>query len=71
MNVHRVEATINQDGTLTLEGLPFRAGDLVEVIILDRSVKPAGKDPYPFRGKPIKYDDPTEPVAQEEWGALQ
>jgi hypothetical protein len=71
MNAHRIETTINQDGTLTLNGLPFQAGDEVEVIILERPPKPNGDNPYPLRGQPMKYDAPTEPVAENEWGALQ
>ncbi len=71
MNAHRVETTINQDGTLTLDGLPFRAGDEVEVIILERPARRDGSNPYPLRGQPVRYDAPTEPVAENEWGALQ
>jgi len=71
MNAHRVETTINHDGTLTINGLPFRAGNEVEVIILERSPKPSGDNPYPLRGQPIQYDAPTESVAESEWGVLQ
>jgi hypothetical protein len=71
MNAHRVETTLNQDGTLTLSDLPFQAGDAVEVIILPRPSRPNGQNHYPLRGKPIEYDAPTEPVAQEEWDALR
>lgn len=71
MNVHRVETTINQDGTLTLNELPFQAGDEVEVIILERRSKSGGGNPYPLRGQPVQYDSPDEPVAESEWGALQ
>jgi hypothetical protein len=63
MNAHRVEATINEDGTLTLDGIPFQAGDEVEVIILERPSKPSGDNPYPLRGQPVQYDAPTEPIA--------
>jgi hypothetical protein len=28
-------------------------------------------NPYPLRGLPIQYLDPTEPVALEDWDALQ
>ena len=35
MNAHRIETTIDQDGTLTLQGIPFQAGAAVEVIILE------------------------------------
>lgn len=71
MNAHRIEATINQDGTLTLNGLPFQAGDEVEVIILERPPKPSVDNPYPLRGQPVEYESPTEPIAESEWGVLQ
>jgi hypothetical protein len=71
MNAHRVETIINQDGTLTLDGLPFQAGDEVEVIIIERPAKSNSDNPYPLRGQPIQYDAPTEPVAENEWGVLQ
>ena len=70
MNAHRVETTINQDGTLTLKDIPFQAGDEVEVIILERPPKPNG-NPYPLRGQLVQYEAPTEPVAENEWGALR
>lgn len=71
MNAHRVETTINQDGTLILKDIPFQAGDAVEVIILERSPKRSGDNPYPLRGQPVRYDAPTEPVAETEWSALR
>lgn len=71
MNVHRVEITINEDGTLTLNNIPFQAGDEVEVIILERPPKPNDNNPYPLRGQPLQYDAPTEPVAENEWSVLQ
>jgi hypothetical protein len=71
MNAHRVETTIDKDGTLTLQGIPFQAGEAVEVIILERHPKPVGDNPYPLRGQPMQYDAPTEPVAEAEWGVLQ
>jgi len=71
MNAHRVETTINQDGTLTINGLPFQAGDEVEVIIFERTQKQSGNNPYPLRGRPVRYGAPTEPVAENEWDALQ
>jgi hypothetical protein len=35
MNAHKIETVLPEDGTLTLEALPFHAGDVVEVIILE------------------------------------
>lgn len=37
MNVPRIEAALTEDRKLTLEVLPFRAGDTVEVIVLERA----------------------------------
>ena len=71
MSVHRIETTVAKDGTLTLTNLPFHAGDAVEVIILYRAQKLSGQERYPLHGKPIQYVNPTDPVAEEDWAALQ
>ena len=67
MLAHRLNATLDQDGTLTLSDLPFQAGDSVEVIILAQPPTPLSQNPYPLRGTPIQYADPTEPVAEGDW----
>ena len=36
MNAHRLAATLQEDGTLMLKGLPFHAGETVDVIILEQ-----------------------------------
>lgn len=71
MNAHRIETVLNQDGTLNLVDLPFHAGDAVEVIILPRRQKSSTKKPYPLHGIPIKYINPTDPVADEDWAAVR
>lgn len=71
MSPHYVEATFEKDGRLTLEDLPFHAGDSVEIIILVRRQGQNGGKSYPLRGKPIKYVQPTEPVAKDEWDSFQ
>lgn len=78
MNAHRIETVLTEDGTLTLRGLPFHAGDTVEVIILESrtsqheaSTHSPDSNPYPLRGTVIRYDEPTEPVALEDWEALK
>lgn len=70
MTAHHVEITLVQDGKLVLDELPFRAGDTVEVIVLARQSKPNGQK-YPLRGQPIKYVEPTDPVAKTDWDAIQ
>ena len=71
MSVHRIETTLNQDGTLTLTDLPFQAGDAVEVIILPRQQNLAENKKYPLHGTTIRYINPTDPVAEEDWAALR
>lgn len=87
MSAHRIEAKLSQDGKLVLEDLPFRAGDMVEVIITENNTKSNGDsghlimfksktksheaDSYPLRGAVIKYEAPTEPVGVEDWDALK
>ena len=71
MKAYKVETTIQEDGVLELDALPFRAGEAVEVIILSR------EEPKPeticgsLRGKVLHYDRPTESVAEEDWDALR
>jgi hypothetical protein len=53
--VLRVETIVSNDGTLVIAGLPFQAGDRVEVIVRDRLREQADGQRYPLRGKPIRY----------------
>ena len=72
MQAHRTETVIKTNGTLTLEELPFKEGDVVEVIVLERQTKPETDNPYPLRGTLYQYDDPFEPVVPpEDWEALR
>ena len=71
METFRLDTTLTQDGTLTLRDLPFQAGDSVEVIIVPRASTSAEPSAYPLRGKVLYYANPTAPVAQEDWEALQ
>lgn len=69
MQAYRVETTVQQDGTLTVQNVPLRAGEAVEVIIL---VRPTTNQhpPYPLRGLPLQYRMPTEPVAEQDWDVI-
>ncbi|WP_066424502.1 hypothetical protein [Anabaena sp. 4-3] len=80
MNVHKVEVVLTEDGNLTLQGLPFNAGDAVEVIIMETKNRqhqasqtaPIDANPYPLHNtQPYSYEYPTEPVALEDWEVLQ
>lgn len=73
-------ATVGPDGTLTLGGLPFPAGEQVEVTVAEVLVAeapavegPDAADPteggkYPLRGTPGYYIDPFKPAwDDDEW----
>jgi hypothetical protein len=71
MQAYRIETRVEKDGSLTLQGMPFQAGDEVEVIVLARARSLQHGDRYPLRGQPIRYEDPTEPVAESDWEILR
>ncbi len=71
MQVYAYELTMEKKGTLTLENLPFNSGEKIEVIIIPRPSRQSTKHRYPFWGKPITYQNPTEPVAEADWEALR
>ncbi len=66
MLAHRIETTIRPDGTVLLDQLPFQAGEAVEIIILAVPAKNQGGSRYPLRGTSVQYDQPTEPVTQDD-----
>ena len=69
MQAHRAEATLSEDGVITLRDIPFRRGESVEVIVLPFSVPAAAGSRYPLRGTPVTLLSPTEPVADADWEA--
>lgn len=73
MQAYKMAVKIEQEGELRLSHLPFQAGDEIEVILLRSEPVPltqASENPYPLRGLPIRYENPTEPVAESDWEAL-
>lgn len=66
---HRIEAVLTEDGKLTLNQLPFRAGETVEIIVL--SVPTPVPPTCSLKGTVVRYERPTDPVALEDWSALQ
>jgi hypothetical protein len=66
---HRIEAVLSEDGKLSLEQLPFRAGQAVEVIVLPIAGPPSASPS--LRGAVVRYDRPTDPVAEADWDALR
>ena len=70
LQAHRIETTLTQNGTLTLDHLPFQAGEAVEVIVLPHMPSTTPTDRYPLRGTSVQYHDPMEPVAEQDWDVL-
>lgn len=71
MIAHRVETTVELDGTLILKNLPFHSGEQVEVIVLPQSNKTSEQNKYSLRGTAVQYIDPTEPIAHDDWEVAQ
>lgn len=67
MQAHRAEATLSEDGVITLRDIPFRRGESVEVIVLPAAAIVTSSSRYPLRGTPATLIDPTEPVADADW----
>jgi hypothetical protein len=80
MNAHKVEVVLAEDGVLVLKGLPFRAGAMVEAIVIELSqnspdlARPQSlvTNRYPLQGKhPYRYDMPFEPATSlADWEVL-
>ena len=73
MNTYQLTAILTEDGKLTLEDLPFQAGDKVKIIVEENYQEQTfidNKDP--LRGSILYYEDPFEPaVPEKDWEALK
>lgn len=69
LRAYRCEATVDENGEVRLSRLPFDAGEPVEVIVLPRSRRGTNGQ-FPLRGLAVRYDRPTDPVAEDDWNAL-
>jgi hypothetical protein len=71
MESHRIEATLEQDGTLTLEHLPFHAGETVQITIVGKDESHTSVERRKLRGTPVTIVDPFVPIAEHEWESSQ
>lgn len=69
MEAYRTDAVVKEDGTVTVSGLPFRTGERLEVILLQRTGRSNGAESYPLRGEPVRYEEPFDGVAEDDWEA--
>lgn len=74
---YRTEVVVDQEGGVRLRDLPFGPGEIVDVIVLTRTPQtetPQAETPQrggSLTGTLLHYDDPTEPVAVEDWDVLK
>ena len=71
MERHRIEATLEQDGTITLDDLPFHAGETVEITIIGIAEPADAPSRRSLRGTPVTLVDPFSPVSEEDWESAQ
>jgi len=71
MEAYIIEKRVAANGVLHLDALPFREGEIVEVIVLPLEERKHKSASSSLRSKVIEYIAPTEPVAQDDWEALQ
>jgi hypothetical protein len=71
MQADHLEMVVQQDGRLTLNNLPLKAGVAIEVIPRVQPVAAPSSDRYPLRGRAVIDLHPMEPVAESEWGAMR
>lgn len=71
MQAHRTKAIVSENGSLTIDKLPFPAGKSVEVIVIPANSQSRQGERYPLRDTPIQFDDPTGSVAESDWEALR
>ena len=71
MESYTVDTVIASNGSLNLNDLPFKEGEVVEVIIFTLLKHAPSEEKYPLRGSVIRYDDPFKPVAVNDWEITQ
>lgn len=72
IQAHEPQAVVEADQSIRISDLPFNPGQKVEVIVLKRD-EPASTNGgrYPLRSqKPYRVDDPSTPIATEDWELL-
>lgn len=68
----RIEATVQQNGRVILNNLPFEEGTQIEIIASDTDVNTTTSQTNPLKGSVLKYDDPFGPACPiEDWEVLR
>ena len=67
MQTFHAETVVEKDGKLQLAHVPFAEGESVHVFV--SSASPGRKDS--LKGSVLKYEQPLEPAAGEDWEAAK
>jgi len=57
--------------TLHLPEIRELVGHDVEIVVSEIEPELAAKERYPLRGSVLRYDQPFEPVAEDDWEAIE
>ena len=72
MEAIRIEAIMQSNGRVILDGLPFEEGKQVEIIVLDTNGNATATQLNPLKGSVLRYDDPFGPACPaEDWEVLR
>jgi hypothetical protein len=70
MTTVRVKRHLDSE-TVHLPEVRELVGRDVEIVVREIPVAAEPAERYPLRGSVLRYDDPFEPVAVEDWEALE
>ncbi len=71
VQAHWRETIVGEHGELVLEGLPFEPGQPVEVLVVSKTAGSTTGGSRSLRDSVLEFREPLEPVAGEDWDALQ
>ena len=65
------ETTVGEHGKLVLEGLPFKPGQPVDVLVVSKTAGSTTAGGRGLRESVLEFHEPLEPVAGKDWDALK
>ncbi len=71
MTTYHTTVQIEPGGRLVVDPVPFQPGADVEVFVIARVPVNPDENTCPLRGKPVRYERPADPVAEDDWEALR
>lgn len=71
MIAHKVEAIVDQNGSITITNLPFATGESIEIILVSKQLSQSKTNKRTtLKGQVLKYSEPFDPVVLADWEAL-